>query len=78
MMTWNYRVIEFISGEDRWRAIHEVFYNSAGKPTSYGERAAIVGWDVVNGDESAVHILERMQIALTLPVLSSESDFHSS
>lgn len=76
-MTWNYRVIEFVSGQDRWRAIHEVFYNDAGAPTSYGERAATVGWDAAEGNESAVRTLEGMRIAFTLPVLSSELDFHS-
>ena len=33
-MTWNYRVIEFIDPNDGpWKAIHEVHYDEAGKPS---------------------------------------------
>lgn len=78
MTTWNYRVIEFVtpSGiagqpDDVWRAVHEVFYDKEGNPTSYGENPAAVGWDMPDGDPLA--LLDRMREAITKPVLSEQN-----
>lgn len=72
-MSWNYRVIEFVTPEgEPWRAIHEVYYESDGKPWLYSEKPAGVVWD--EGRDEAVSILNRMMDALNKPVLV-ERDF---
>lgn len=71
---WNYRVIEFTSPDgDPWRAIHEVHYSSDGRPTSYAENPASVGWSLSDGDDAADRTIERMREALTKPVLKAEA-----
>lgn len=74
MSHWNYRVIEFVSqiGE-RWRAIHEVYYQD-GKPWLHTVNPATIGWDVEDGDSTPFETLEKMKRALTEPILT-ESDF---
>ena len=73
-MTWNYRVIEFQSGDEIHRAIHEVYYDEAGKPNGYTENPASVFWNADEDPGAASKILEKMQVALTKPVLT-EKDF---
>jgi len=72
-MTWNYRVIEFVTPEgEPWRSIHEVYYHTDGTPWLYSENPAGVVWD--EGLDEAHEILKRMQEALAKPVLV-ERDF---
>jgi hypothetical protein len=74
-MSWNYRVIEFVDSDSSpYRSIHEVHYDENNKPTSYGETAAIVQWDLDEENSAAASILEMMKGALDLPVLV-EADF---
>lgn len=75
-MTWNYRVIEFVDpySMEPWRAIHEVYYDEGGKPTSYSEHPAGVVWDTEIGDGEPSRVLEKLAMALRHPVLV-ERDF---
>lgn len=73
-MTWNYRVIEFKSGDETHRAIHEVYCDDAGKPNGYAENSASVWWYANEDADAPSQILEKMQVALTKPVLT-ERDF---
>lgn len=83
MRTWNYRVIERVTplktqpgATDVYRAIHEVHYESDGRPVAYSEDPATIGWDPAEGDDAPLAILDRMREALTKPVLT-EQDFQS-
>lgn len=73
-MTWNYRVIEFQFGDETHRAIHEVYYDEAGNPNGYAENPASISWNADEDPGAASKILEKMQVALTKPVLT-EKDF---
>jgi hypothetical protein len=76
-VTCNYRVIEFQTSDEKHRAIHDVYYDDAGKPNGYTANPVSVWW---YADEDAVapaRILERMREALTKPVLT-EKDFWES
>lgn len=76
-MSWNYRVIEFICpvSTERWQAIHEVHYDSEGRPISYSEGAACVISSDDGGNEAGLAwVLDRMREALDKPVLV-ERDF---
>lgn len=76
-MSWNYRVIEFVDPDgEPWRAIHEVHYDDAGKPSSYSEDAAIVMSSDGKGDVKELGwVLDRMREALEKPVMV-ERDFN--
>lgn len=73
-MSWNYRLIEFTRNGETWRAIHEVFYDEAGKPNGYSETEAGVSWFVEEGTETGAEILRKMRDALVKPLLT-EADF---
>lgn len=81
-MTWNYRVIEFVTPssadapQETWRAIHEVYYDDQGRPVGYTENPAVIGWLADEGDSAPAAILERMREALAKPALVP-SDFHT-
>ncbi len=75
MTHWNYRVIRF---EEVFKneevatisfAIHEVYYHVDGKPSLYGECAAVVLW---NEGENGLDILDMMREAFEKPVLTPE------
>ncbi len=79
MGTWNYRVIERItplgdpSGTmDVYRAIHEVHYDSDGRPVGYSTSPATIGWDASEGEDAPLAILGRMRDALVKPVLTAQ------
>lgn len=79
MGTWNYRVIERItplgdpSGTmDVYRAIHEVHYDSDGRPVGYSTTPATMGWDASEGEDAPLAILGRMRDALVKPVLTAQ------
>lgn len=77
MSHWNYRVIEFVSQTgERWRAIHEVYYDHNGLPWLHTVNPASIGWDVEDGGNTPFETLEKMKRALTAPILT-ESDFIS-
>lgn len=68
-MTWNYRVIKYdhrpdYNGDEPWFAIHEVYYDEDGKPTSVTENASTVS------GEDLKWVVERMQEAVSKPVLN--------
>lgn len=75
-MAWNYRVIEFVDPNDGpWTAIHEVYYDDAGKPNGYAEDPAqVVSFDDGGNVRELSWVLDRMRDALGKPVLR-ESDF---
>lgn len=69
MTTWNYRVFRLGAvGEPAWLEIREVYYNDAGEPRSYTERAV-----PVSGEDLAL-VIEKMAAALREPILT-EGDF---
>lgn len=70
-MTWNHRVIEHEADGEKWRAIHEVYYDDAGAPWAYTANPVGVTW---NEDDDPLVTLDRMRKALDAPVLR-ESDF---
>ena len=74
MRTWNYRVIERVTplktpsgATDVYRAIHEVHYESDGRPVAYSEHPATIGWNPTEGDDAPLVILDRMHEALAKP-----------
>jgi hypothetical protein len=77
-MGWNYRVISFSHDhagrelETMYFAIHSVYYDMDGSPTSYGKEAASIGWDADEPD-APISILDMMRGALSKPVLNSKS-----
>jgi len=72
-MTWNHRVIsrKFETGETYY-AIHEVYYDEAGEPTSVTATPSVVMEESV---EDIAWTLECIQKCLSLPVLDYEEDF---
>lgn len=66
--TWNYRIMDFFSGEDAWSAIHKVYYED-GEPMRLADGAAAVVWDCSKGIIAGLRILERMKDALFKPPL---------
>lgn len=76
-MTWNYRVIEFTDGDDTWQAIHEVYYDDAGKPSGYTEKEVGVSISTVEGGEPTgddlAGVYMRMGEAFGKPVLKPEN-----
>lgn len=77
-MAWNYRVIEFVDPhEGPWTAIHEVYYDEAGKPNGYAEQPAqVLSFDDGGNQRELAWVLDRMRDALAKPVLR-ESDFNA-
>jgi len=74
-MAWNYRVIEFTDpAHGPWRAIHEVYYDALGAPSSYARNPAVITWEPDQDSDAPARVLERMRRALEMPVLA-ESDF---
>jgi hypothetical protein len=83
MRTWNYRVIELVTplndpsgATDVYRAIHEVHYESDGRPVAYSATPATIGWDPSEGEDAPFAILDQMRTALAKPVLTAQ-DFQS-
>lgn len=70
-MSWNYRVMEHQAEGGAYRAIHEVYYDEAGKPTSYTADVGVM-WMVSDGDEEGLGTLDKMRRAFTMPVLRPE------
>jgi hypothetical protein len=71
--SWNYRVMEFTEGQERWHAIHEVHYHR-GVPTSYLTQPATLHWNPEDDSDAGDRTLDHMREALTKPVLRA-SDF---
>lgn len=66
--SWNYRVMKFTEGEERWHAIHEVHYRK-GVPWAYTEQPASVQWDPEDGNDAGHRILDRIRESMRKPVL---------
>lgn len=61
-MTWNYRLIDFGTHV----ALHEVYYNADGEPTSWTENpASFVGDDVVEALRMALWDVENRPVLIT-------------
>lgn len=71
-MSWNYRVIEFVTGDgDKWSAIHEVYYDDGtDKPRAYGADPAAVVCGEPSGGDHLAWTLDRMREALDKPTLT--------
>ncbi len=68
-MTWNYRVVRKTDEAEPLYGIHEVYYDSDGKPEMVTvEPVAIVGDSLLELQEEFVHYLR----ALLKPVLNYE------
>lgn len=72
-MTWNHRVIKrkYDTGEVFF-AIHEVFYDDAGKPTQCTVMPSAILEDSI--DDLAITI-DRIRECLSKPVLDYDEDF---
>lgn len=78
-MSWNYRVIEFVTVHNEpWRAIHEVYYDAEGNPNGYGEEPAVVIADGDELDNGLGKVLDMMRLALSKPVLVHTDFFKKS
>lgn len=69
-MTWNHRLVAIKDGDEWFFAVQEVYYNSSGEPTGYGD--PFLHDETIDGVQK---ILDRMQEAMKRPVLNSELDF---
>lgn len=63
----NFRVIQFREGDDAYRAVHIVNYDSIGIPVSYNEYCTQVLWNVYDG--APADIISILTDAAALPVL---------
>ena len=73
MMSWNYRVIEYVDPDGAlWRAIHEVHYDKEFAPISYTEEPVCLAWEA---DIEPAELIDLMKTALGKPTLI-EKDFH--
>ena len=70
-MSWNYRVVEATAFDGtKTYAIHEVYYEE-GVITSMTERPASIQWvDYDHEEYGGAWVLQKMQRALTEPVLT--------
>lgn len=80
-MTWNYRIVKFkntprnkeFTGEDHYYALHEVYYNEAGKPDGITENPITFVCDEEEGPDGITRSLERaLKDAKNRPVLRAE------
>ena len=71
-MSWNHRVVKYTDGDGTTHfGIHEVYYDSDGRPSMYTESAMAPYGETL---EELAQDLERMRGALVKPVLS-DADF---
>jgi len=69
---WNYRVISAYCGNGEFEyAIHEVYYNEAGEPTSWSEKPAVVLAGEPEGIQCQIGLFQK---ALEKPWLSMKTD----
>lgn len=70
-MIWNHRLVRITDNGETFFAIQEVYYNDAGEPTGHGD-------PFMHGDsmEEIETLVRRMGVAITRPVLDSETDFN--
>ena len=70
-MTWNYRIVATVDGDETMYGIHEVYYDD-GKPVSYTTNPVpCVGDDL----QELYRSFEQMRMAFGMPSLT-EKDFH--
>lgn len=65
---WNLRVIEFENEQEKWFSLHEVYY-SYGKPVGYAEPLAGLMWTQDDEPNAGQRWVQRVQRALSEPVL---------
>jgi hypothetical protein len=68
-MGWNHRVMRH---EDGRLAVHEVFYDKAGRPEGYSAEPATFGLPEDNLNLLILNLLNAARNARTLPVLEPE------
>lgn len=66
-MTWNYRIIDF----GHHVALHEVYYDAAGKPRSYAEQPASFVADPGCAGEIASALAMALKDATERPLLAA-------
>jgi len=69
-MHWNFRVLRHGKGKDVYYAIHEVFYDDKGKPTSCTKNPIDVGSE---SPKAIKWMLRKMQLGSKSQVLAYES-----
>jgi len=70
--TWNFRVISAYCGNGEFEyAIHEVYYNEAGEPTSWSEKPAAVLAGEPEGMQCQIDLFQK---AVKKPWLSMKTD----
>ena len=75
-MSWNYRVMEWgEEGQEKWRTIHEVFYDEQGNPIMYSDTPefAIATQNDDGTWEDLGTVLDMMRSALVKPILTAAS-----
>lgn len=70
-MKQDYRIIEFVEGEYRWKGIFKVHYLNE-KPYYHEELPEVVTWDSYEGDEKAISQIKLMAEAFNKPVLRGQ------
>jgi hypothetical protein len=70
-MTWNYRLLAFDDGDDKYFQIHSVYYKKD-KPVLFSTTGAVVGGNSIDGIISEIN---RFKKALNEPILHSGDKF---
>jgi hypothetical protein len=66
---WNFRIMEIGEGEDAWRSIREVYYNSEGIPIMYSSEPTPIVWEAEFGLEGGKDTIAKMLAAFDKPIL---------
>lgn len=65
-MSWNYRVMAQMDGEDVYLSIHEVYYDENNIPNSYTANPITIGGGSI---DSLAWSIDKIKIALEKPIL---------
>jgi len=69
-MSWNHRILAHRDGDEFFFQIHEVHYDTDGKPRGYGAPCASVCGNTIDGIKWT---LDKMSKCIEKPVLSVEN-----
>ena len=60
-MTWNYRLVKHVDSRTKsvWYGIHEVFYNSEGKPCGMTENPVDIIGESVQEVQNSIKLIQR-------------------
>lgn len=71
-MSWNYRVLVFVQGDETVTQICEVYYDKEGKPNGYTDKNIVAS---STGKEGLVWMLSMYKDALKKPMLYGGDKF---